>query len=108
MQRSNRLRNLGGPARVTPVVGITEVKQNGWELNHNSPPTEFDPIGSPIDLSIKRFGYDTSANLVEYYESLRLMKRVRQPYPSQASLTANNAVASDYIYNTDIVFGVFV
>lgn len=86
-------------------VPITAVATNGWQVTYPSPPTEFDPAGSPVTFNASRAGYTTAASTTTYTEAMTVTKRLRQVHPNQASLTTDQAVLQDYLYSTDSVSG---
>ena len=77
---------------------FTSVNSNGWNVTYSSP-TE----GSTFNVI--RNGYDSNGNSTTFVDTLKLTKRVRQAYPSHASLTADIVSLSDYIYSGDSVVG---
>jgi hypothetical protein len=95
--------------RIAPAAGatdpaITGVRAEGWSCDFTSPPT-MDPANAPRFIDLSRQGYDTAGNVAAYTESLILTQRVRQAYPSNASLDASRVSLSDYVYSTDTILG---
>lgn len=93
----DRLRVAAGAAAFTP---FTAIAADGWQAT----------VATPVDLSLSRArvsrqGYDTTGTAATISDTLYLTKRVRQAYPSNASLTANNQALSDYVYSTDTISG---
>lgn len=106
--------NAGGSTSATgagtvAVTGtdanVTAINADAWSATYTSPPT-FDPVGNPKYVVAQRQGYDATGTAITLIDVLILTQRVRQPYPSQASLTTNRVALSDYIYSTDTVLGV--
>lgn len=79
----------------------------GWSATWASgtPPT-FTPDSAPVTFTVSRPGFDTSGSATTYTDTITYTQRVRQAYPSQASLTTNIVALSDVIYSTDTVAGV--
>lgn len=79
----------------------------GWTATWASgtPPT-FAPDSAPVTFTASRPGFDASGNAATYVDTFTYTQRVRQAYPSQASLTTNIVALSDVIYSTDTVAGV--
>lgn len=111
---------LGSPLRsplyggvgggVAPVALISAVGTDGFKATWASgtPPT-FAPDSSPVSDTWTRQGYAYSAGAVSattYTEARIYTKRIREPYPTWATLTANTVALSDYVYNTDTCAGV--
>lgn len=93
-------------ANVFATTAITSILATGWGGYYVSPPTEFNPTGSPKTLIVNRAGFDATGAAVTVSDTLTIMKRIRQAYPSQSSKTANDAALSDYVYSTDTILGV--
>lgn len=94
---ASSMRAMAVPLAAAP---FTSLAADGWQAT----------VASPSDLSMTavqtdRAGYDTSGSTKTWRETLKLTKRVRQPYPNQASFTTNNVALSDYLYSTDVLSG---
>ncbi len=89
----------GGDPPITPP--ITSVGADGWRA---AMPLIADLSMTPI--SVSRQGYDASGASVTVADTVLLTKRVRQPYPSQASFTANDVALSQFLLSTDTISGV--
>jgi len=88
------------PSASGAVVPFTVVDAEGWKTT----------VAVPSDLSmtpasISRQGFTNTGTTTSYTDTLYLTKRVRQPYPNQASFTADQVALSDYIYSTDSASG---
>ncbi len=106
MRLRNRSRVTGMRRIVESVVPpVTAIATNGWQVTYLSPPTEFDPAGSPVTFNASRAGYTTSGSTTTYTEAMTITKRVRQPFPNQATLTTDQAALNDFLYSTDSVSG---
>ena len=92
----------GGPAAL-----ISAVSSDGWQATWASgtPPT-FTPDSSPVTQAFTRQGFDATATATTISEDITMLRRVRNPYPSQATDTADSVALSDYIYSTDSCAGV--
>lgn len=87
-----------------PLAAYTAVDAGGWTVTYPDPPT-IDPVGAPIPVQVNRAGFSPAGLPTVTAESLRLTKRVRQPYPNQAVLTASSVAIEDYVYASDSVVG---
>lgn len=92
-------RRAGGSASAPPA--INSVAANGWQAVMVSPA---ELALSPVTLS--RQGYDATGAATTISDTLYTAKRVRQPYPNQASLTVASVALSDYVLSTDTIAGV--
>jgi hypothetical protein len=81
-----------------------DINADGWSVTYPSPPT-FDPVGDPETFTVTRQGFNTSGSATTVSDTVTLMKRIRQAYPNQASLTSDQASMSDYVYASDTVPG---
>jgi hypothetical protein len=57
-------------------------------------------------VNVTRQGYDANGAATTYIDRNVVTARVRQPYPNQATLTANDVALSEYVYATDAIAGV--
>jgi len=92
---------VGGPS-----LPITSVNANGWSVVYPSPPTEFAPDSSPIFFTVQRQGYNTSGGATSLSQSMIFTKRLREVWPNDAILTADQAAITDYVYSSDTISGV--
>lgn len=99
-----RRRPSSSPAGPLSDPGITSARADSWSISHSAPPT-MDPVGSPRHLALSRAGYSATGAATSHVETLILTRRVRQPYPAQASLDASRVSLSDYVYATDTILG---
>lgn len=94
----------------TPVsvsAPVTTIAADGWQATYDgTPPAEMDPSGDPETVTVTRQGFDASGGAVSVNDTVTLMKRVRQPYPNQGSLTADSIALSDFVYAGDTIAGV--
>ena len=88
----------GAAAAPSPM---TSVAADGWQATYPSPPASFNPVSAPQTLSVTRPGFTTAATATTVAEQVTIMARVRQPFPAQASLTADKVVLSDFVYAAD-------
>lgn len=97
--------SLAAPRPVRGGAGLAvpfqSVGANGWSVSYATPPA----FATPETFRVSRQGFDTSGAAVTISEDLACTKRIRQPYPAQASLTADQVALSDYIYSTDTISG---
>lgn len=89
-------------AAVGPVIAapFTAIAADGWQAT----------VASPIDLSlepfsIRRAGYNSSAIETTLTETGLLTKRVRQVFPNEELLTADQVALNEYIMAADTVIG---
>lgn len=95
-----------GGGGVTTDPNVNSIDADGWQINYTSPPAEFDPVGDPKYVVASRPGFNASGGSITVTDNLEIMKRVRQAYPNQASLTANNAAIADFVFSGDTITGV--
>jgi len=94
---------VGGPikgaaAAPSPMISVAA---DGWQATYPAPPASFSPIIAPVTLAVTRAGFTTTATATSVVDQLTVMARVRQPFPAQASLTADKVALSDFIYAGD-------
>ncbi len=87
-----------------PAALFQSVNADGWSATYASPPT-FAPTVTPEYFTVTRPGFDVTGAATNVVEDLICMARLRQPYPSQASLTADQVVLSDFVYVGETVSG---
>ncbi|MDO9639678.1 MAG: hypothetical protein Q7J44_14150 [Pseudotabrizicola sp.] len=94
-----RLTGSGGGAPPSSVPFQT-VNADGWTV------TASDPAAAVAQtVTVQRQGFDAAGLAVTVNDVLTCTKRLRLPFPDQASLTADGAVLSDYVYAGDIIAG---
>lgn len=94
----------GGGGAPAPASVLAAVNADGWSARYGDPVA----LAGASDLgsaSVTRNGFDASGAPIQFTETLPLTKRLRQPYPAQASLTADQVVLSDFIYAGEVVAG---
>lgn len=97
-------RGFGLPSRWALAAAsqpISAVDSTGWQAT----------MPTPVDLalsavSVSRQGYTSAGATTTYSETLYTTKRVRLPYPNQATLTTDTVALDDYVYSTDTLPGV--
>lgn len=97
-RRAHRRRRGTPPPGSAPISALSA---DGWQAAMVTPA---DLALSPVAVS--RQGFDAAGAATTHNETLYTTKRVRQPYPNQASLTAAGVALSDYVYSTDTISGV--
>jgi hypothetical protein len=95
----------GRPAAGSAPPTLTAIAADGWTGTWPSPPV-IDPVGSPATFVVQRAGFTVTGQPTVHADAVTVTKRVRQPYPNQASLTASTVSLSDYVYAADTVPGV--
>ncbi|MCY1128578.1 hypothetical protein OU426_17080 [Frigidibacter sp. RF13] len=93
----------GGGGGVAPAA--FSINADGWSATYASPPA-FDPVGSPETFTVARAGFNAAGSPVSVNDTVTFMKRLREPYPNQATLTADQVALSDYVYASDTISGV--
>jgi hypothetical protein len=94
---------LGLSARqsvASPPPPFSSIAADGWQAT----------VASPTDLSltpftVSRAGFNSSASATTIADTLYLTKRIREPYPDEATLTADQVAISDYVYADDVIAG---
>ena len=79
---------------------FTSLAADGWQTT----------VAAPVDLSFAPFpvgyqGYDANGNAVTHTVTRFLTKRVRNVFPNQATFTADQVAANDYIYQGAVIPG---
>jgi hypothetical protein len=93
-----RRRPLGGSV-AAPV--LSTVAASGW-AGEMTVPADL----ALASVALSRQGFDASGAAVTLGGSVLTTKRVRLPFPNQATLSANGVALSDYVYATDSITGV--
>lgn len=104
-QRRPRRPPASAPVAPSTDPAITAVNAEGWSVSYTNPPV-MKPSYAPRYIVANRQGYNSSGQLINFEEALILTKRVRQPYPNQATLHPSRVALSDYIYSSDSIAGV--
>ncbi|TMV82377.1 hypothetical protein FGG78_24255, partial [Thioclava sp. BHET1] len=94
---------------LSPVTGIAlaggatamQVEAEGWSLAMNAPPEALNPVVAPVEVIVRRRGFDADAQAVEVSEAVTMMARVRRPWPDQAMSDGGRVALSDYIHAAD-------
>lgn len=96
----------GAPPPPPPLLPapFQAANADGWTATWASPPA-LDPHASPVQFSVTRAGFDAAGAPASAVDTLTVMSRLRQPFPNQASLTADQVVLSDFIHAGDTVAG---
>jgi len=84
-----------------PDAVISAVAADGWQATWASGTPSV-----PATVDVTREGYDGTGTATTFTETLTLGTRVREPYPDQATLTADTVALADYIYSGDVIAGV--
>ena len=90
---------------VTVTPPITALGADGTSATFPNPPATFDPKNAPVELSVTRQGFDTSANPTTVTDTVTVLGRIREPYPNESTLTADQVALSHFIYAGDTVPG---
>ena len=98
--------SVNATVREPVTTTITTIQADGWRATDDAPPVEYDPVGAPVTLTVTRQGFDTTGAAVPVDDVVTVMKRVREPYPNQGTLTASDAALSDFVYAGDTIAGV--
>jgi hypothetical protein len=84
---------------------VTAIDANGWRATYPSSPT-FVPETAPVNIAVTRQGFNAAGQQVAVPENVVVMSRLREPYPSQATLTADKVILSDFVFSSDVIAGV--
>lgn len=95
---------ISAPAGPGSDPAIASARADSWSVAYTALPT-MGPAGSPRYLALCRAGYSSAGIATSHVEPLILTKRVRQPYPAQASLDASRVALSDYVHAIDTILG---
>lgn len=92
--------NVFSQVTSNPPLTASTIMASGWELVN----------GTPVDVSLGviwavRKGFDMTGTPRLWVDKILRTKRVRQPYPNQASFTTNEEAFSEGLYNSDFVIG---
>lgn len=87
------------------AIPVTAIAANGWQATWPAPPV-IDPVAAPQAFTVTRQGFTATGAVTTVAESVTVMARVRQPYPNQAALTADQVALSDFVYAGDTIPGV--
>ncbi|MBI1220927.1 MAG: hypothetical protein GC186_20595 [Rhodobacteraceae bacterium] len=87
------------------MTPVTAVAANGWQATWPAPPV-INPVGAPQVLAVTRPGFTATGAATMVTDNVTVMARVRQPYPNQAALTADQVALSDFVYAGDTIPGV--
>lgn len=96
---------LGGGGGLAAL--LSSVSVNGWRATYSGDLSAgLDPIGAPEVVTVQRAGFDAGGAAVTVNDPLTLMAQVREPYPNQANVTADQVSLSDFVYSGDQIAGV--
>ncbi|MEM7422129.1 MAG: putative Ig domain-containing protein [Pseudomonadota bacterium] len=96
---------VDGIVAATTDPNVVSINPNGWSATYTSP-TSFDPVAEPRHVVVGRAGFDAAGTPVTLTEPVALMTRVREAWPNQGSLTADEVALSEFIYSGDTIDGV--
>lgn len=99
---ANSPRASSGTLAIQPAAttAVSAIAADGWQAAMTAPA---DLAMEAVTLS--RAGFDAAGAAVTVTQTLLTTKRVRQPWPDHAQLTANSVALSDYVYATDSIPG---
>lgn len=94
-------------AAVAIAAALSSINAEGWsgEWASGTPPT-FTPDTAPQTIAVARQGFTAAGAATSYTESRTFTRRVRRPYPDQATDTPTSVALDDYVYSTDAIAGV--
>jgi hypothetical protein len=99
---SAQLTKVPTGSRLNTSASLVFLNSNGWAGIHNGTPGSTEPL-TPI--SVTRQGYTTAAATTTYTDTVYLTRRMRFPFPNQATLTPNLIALSEKLYSTDSITG---
>ncbi|MEM1149275.1 MAG: hypothetical protein AAGI03_01790, partial [Pseudomonadota bacterium] len=87
---------------------VQSVAADGWQVTYDGAqiPAEFDPVADPKVVTVQRSGFDASGAAATVEDELLILKRVRQPFPAETTLTADQASLDDFVFSGDVIAGV--
>jgi hypothetical protein len=94
----------GGSGQAALAARFLTVNADGWSADYPDPPS-LDPDGAPERFAVDRAGFSTTGLPQTHRDLLTVTRRIRNPYPDQATLTASTVALSDYVYQGDVVLG---
>ncbi len=104
LRATRRLGTGGGSGPVTDPI-VQSINADGWSFTASGTPPTFAPDSSPQFAYVTRAGFDSSGVANTQPDTVILTQRIRQPYPNQATLTADQGALSDFIYQDDVIVG---
>lgn len=93
----------GGGGGGGNVATFQSADNDGWRVTRSSPPT-LDPIGAPEIADVTHVSA-SAAGATTLVEQIIQMKRVREPFPTQANLTADKVALSNFVYLNSTILG---
>lgn len=100
-----RLSTGGGSAPVSDPIILSD-NANGWSVTTTSNPPSMDPAGAPRFLYGFEPGYDSAFQPIMVPVTRVLTQRIRQTYPNNGSLTADQVALSDVLYQDGTYLGI--
>lgn len=95
------LARRGGAAPPPPSAPISAVAADGWQATMAAPA---DLAFVPVEMTAA--GYSAALAPITFPHTLYTTKRVRQPWPDQATLTPDTVALNDFVYASDAIAGV--
>jgi len=100
------LRGGGGSSAPVSDPNVTAIPANGWGATYTTPPAEFDPVSDAKLIYATRPGFTAAGGSTTLTDTITIMKRVRDPYPDENDLTANDVSLSDFVFSGDTLTGI--
>lgn len=99
---------MRGTAVAPVAIPLAVIDPSGWSAQSVAAAPEVpDPDGgAPATVAITRQGFDAAGAATSHAAMRTITRRVRQPWPNHAALTADTVALDDYVYATDAVAGV--
>lgn len=95
----------GGGAAFASDPEVSAITADGWRITYDAPPSEFDPVGDPKYVAVKRgSGYSAAGVSASLSENIEIMKRTRLTDPNENTLTIAQASIRNFIYDNDTVY----
>lgn len=105
LRATRRLSTGGGSGPVSDPIILSD-NANGWSVTTTSNPPTMDPAGAPKFLYGFEPGYDSNFQPIMVPVTRVLTQRIRQSYPNNGSLTADQVALSDHLYQDGTYVGI--
>lgn len=89
---------VNGPAN-DPFTAAVANSFQGWTVESAS------AIDDETPFTVQRAGFDATGAATTYLDTMYVMRKIRQPAPNNASLSASTYALSDYLYVNDAPSG---
>jgi hypothetical protein len=94
----------GGGGGGTPAL-FASVNADGFSATYGSTPPTYDPDNSPVFFTVTRQGFNSTGGATTLTQNLIVTRRMQQIAPNHLTLSTNQVVLSDYVYQGETVLG---